>query len=203
MIQVDIDMREFTRKARQMGVFADDQLPYAISRTLNDTMHRDTRPGIIGPAWSSAFKVRHRGFPRASINVMRPGATKRNWSAGVFDKLGRGHLGKHAAGGTKNAAEGHLAIPNQKRVRLSARGKSPKPRSLDARIPKRALRVIPGKGIFEGRGGRLHAWFWFKRSASLDKRFRFYEEFQRLSVAGISRRYPANLQHAVNTSFGR
>lgn len=200
MITVDIDMREFTKKARQMGVFANDQLPFAIARTLNDTMHQDVRPGLIGPTWRSAFTVRHTGFPRASINVIRPGATKANLSAGVHDVLGRGHLAKHADGGTKQA-RGNLAIPNQQRVRLSARGKSPKPRSLDRRIPKRALRVIPGKGIFEGRGGRLHAWFWFKPSARLDKRFRFYEDFRRLSLSGIGRRYPGNVQRAINTAF--
>jgi len=200
VITIDIDMREFTRKARQMGVFANDQLPYAISRTLNDTMHQDVRPGIIGPTWSSAFTVRRSNFARASINVIRPGATKANWSAGVFDRLGRGHLREHADGGTKRA-RGMLAIPNQESVRLHARGKTPKPRALDRRIKRRALRVIRGKGIFEGRGGRLHAWFWFRPSAQLDKRFRFREDFKRLTEQGCARRFPVNLQHAVRTSF--
>ena len=198
MIHVEIDMREFTRKAQQMGVFATDQMPYAISKTLNDTMFQDTRPQIIGPTWSGAFHVRRANFARVSINIEK--ASKGKWSAGVFDSLGRGHLQKHARGGTKQA-RGQLAIPNQGRVRLTGRGKSPKPRSLDARIPRRALRVLPGRGIFEGRGGRLHAWFWFRPSAHLDKRFRFYEDFQRTAVNGIARRFPANLQHAVATSF--
>jgi len=200
VIQVDIDMREFERKARQMGVFAKDQLPFAISKTLNDTMHQDVRPGIIGPTWNTAFHVRRSNFARASINVIRPGATKTNWSAGIYDRLGRGHLREHADGGTKHA-RGMLAIPNQERVRLTGRGKTPKPRALERRIKKRALRVIPGKGIFEGKGGRLHAWFWFKPSAHLDKRFRFREDFRRLAEQGCSRRFPGNIQRAINTAF--
>lgn len=200
-IDIRFDLAEFRKKARQMGIFADDQLPYAISRSLNDTMHRDVRPHIIGPTWGAAFKVRHRGFPRASINVIRPGATKSNWSAGIFDPLGRGHLAKHAAGGTKQAS-GMLAIPNQQRVRLSAKGKTPMPRTLDGRIPKRALRVIPGKGIFEGKGGRLHAWFWFRPSARLSKRFAFYDAFTAKSTEGLARHFPPNIQRAVATAFG-
>lgn len=198
MIQVDIDMREFTRKAQQMGVFATDQLPFAISKTLNDTMFEDARPQIIGATWRGAFHVRHSGFPRAAINVEK--ASKRKLSAGLFDALGRGHLQGHARGGTKNA-RGQLAIPNQERVRLHARGKTPKPRALDARIPPRALRVLPGRGIFEGRGGRLRVWFWFKPSARLDQRFRFYEDFRRVAVSGCASRFPANLQRAVATAF--
>lgn len=199
MVQVHFDMSEFTRKARQMGVFTNDQLPFAISRTLNDTMFQDTRPHIIGPTWSAGFKVRNRSFARAAINVEKAGKAK--WSAGVFDRLGRGHLKDHADSGTKNAASGHLAIPNQAKVRLHAHGKTPRPRALDGKIPKRALRVVKGKGIFEGRGGRLHAWFWFRRSASLDKRFMFREDFTRVSLSGLRRRFPGNLQRAVNTSF--
>jgi hypothetical protein len=200
MFTLEFDLREFKRKSRQMGVFADDQLPFAISRTLNDTMHQDVRPVIISRTWSRGFKVRRGNFARASINIIRPGASKSNWSAGIFDALGRGHLAEHASGGTKSA-RGHLAIPNQQRVKLTGSGKSPKPRSLDGKIPKRALRVIKGKGIFEGRGGRLHAWFWFKRSARLSKRFPFYEDFQRETQSGLARRFPANLQRAVNSAF--
>lgn len=199
MVEVRFDMSEFTNKARQMGVFTNDQLPFAIMRTLNDTMFQDTRPHIIGPTWSSAFTVRRGNFARAAINIEK--ASKGKWSAGVFDRLGRGHLSDHADGGTKSASGGHLAIPNQARVRLHARGKTPKPRALDARIPKRALRVVKGKGIFEGRGGRLHAWFWFRRSASLDKRFMFREDFTRVSLSGLRSRFPGNLQRAVNTAF--
>ena len=200
MVTVELDMREFSRRARQMGVFADDQLPFAISKTLNETMFKDTRPQIIGPTWSSAFEVRNRGLPRASMRVET--SSKGKLSAGVFDALGKADLARHATGGPKTHS-GTLAIPNRARVKLHARGKTPWARELDRIVPKRALRVIRGKGIFVGIGGRLHLFFSFAGSASLDKRFRFYEDFRRVSLAGIGRRFPANIQRAVATAFGR
>ncbi len=202
-MRVRFDMRQFEKKARQVGIFARDQLPYAISRTLNDTMHQDTRPHIINVTWPAAFTVRNSGLPRAAIRVENSSKGERPWTAGVFDALGRAHLEDHARGGTKDAASGHLAIPNQKRVKLHARGKTPKPRALDRKIPSRALRVIKGKGIFVGRGGRLHAWFWFKKSAKLDKRFSFYRDFATVSTRGIRRRFPPRIQQAINSSFYR
>lgn len=198
MAHVKFDMREFQVKARQMGVFADDQLPFAISRTLNDTMFKDTRPHIIGPTWSEAFVVRNRGLPRASMRVET--ASKGKLSAGVYDALGKADLQKHATGGGKTHS-GTLAIPNRDRVKLHARGKKPWARELDKIIPKRALRVVPGKGIFVGEGGRLHLVYSFSESASLDKRFDFYEDFERVSLNGLRRRFPPNIQRAIATAF--
>lgn len=199
MPDVFFDMREFTKKAHQMGILASDQLPYAISRTLNDTMKGDTRPHIIGQTWSSAFTVRNKGLPRASMRIEF--SSKGSLVAGVYDALGKADLQQHATGGGKTHS-GTLAIPNRAKIKLHARGKTPWARELDRKIPKRALRVIKGKGIFVGKGGRLHLYFSFAESAQLDKRFRFYEDFARVSIAGINRRFPGHIQRAVATAFG-
>jgi hypothetical protein len=199
VITIDLDMREFTRKARQMGIFANDQMPFAIATTLNDTMFKDTRPQIIGPTWSAAFVVRNKGLARASINVER--ASKGKLSAGVFDALGKADLAQHARGGAKTHS-GTIAVPVRDKVKLHARGKKPWARELESRFGARAVRKT-SKGLFVGKGGRLHLWFSFASSASLDKRFRFYEDFERKSLFGISRRFPANIQRAVATAFGR
>jgi hypothetical protein len=199
MITVELELREFTKKARQMGIFKDDQLPFAIANTLNETMFRDTRPQIIGPTWSAAFTVRNAGLPRAAINVEK--ASKGKLSAGVFDALGRADLGVHARGGAKTHS-GTLAVPQQSKVRLHARGKTTWAKELERRFGKRAVRKT-SKGLFVGKGGRLHLYFSFAGGASLSKRFAFYEDFERRSVAGVAQRYPANIQRAVSTAFGR
>lgn len=199
MVNVVFDTREFERKAQQMGIFAKDQMPFAISKTLNDTMFKDTRPHIIGPTWSAAFTVRNKGLARASMRVET--SSKAKWSAGVYDALGKADLAKHAAGGGKTHS-GRLAIPNRARVRLHARGKTPWARELDKKVPKRALRVIAGKGIFVGQGGRLHLMFSFANSAQLDQRFDFYPDFQRVSLRGLRLRFPGNIQRAISTAFG-
>lgn len=199
MTTVHLDMREFTKKAHQMGIFANDQLPFAIANTLNDTMFQDTRPHIIGPTWAAAFQVRNRGLPRASIRVER--ASKRKLSAGVYDALGKADLAKHAEGGEKTHS-GTLAVPVRKNVRLHARGKTPWAKELEKRFGRNAVRKT-AKGLFVGKGGRLHLFFSFSRSAHLDKRFAFYEDFSRVSVHGVARRFPAHAKRAVASAFGR
>jgi len=193
-------MRDFERRARQLGVFANDQLPFAIANALNETMFKDTRPHIIGRTWPAAFTVRNSGLARASMRVEK--ASKGKLSAGVYDALGKADLARHASGGEKTHS-GTLAIPNRQRIRLHARGKTPWARELDRKIPKRALRVIRGKGIFVGQGGRLHLYFSFSERAHLDKRFAFYEDFARVTLRGVATRFPAHLQRAVSSSFGR
>jgi hypothetical protein len=201
MATLTFDFRQFQEKARQLGVFKDDQLPFAISRTLNDTMFKDARPQIIGPTWKAAFKVRNAGLPRASIRVLT--STKGNLTAGLYDALGKANLGVHAKGGARPKPSAQLAIPNQQRVRLTAKGRNPRARQIPSLVsnPGRAVRVIKGKGVFVGQGGRLHAWYWFRSGATLRKRFRFYEDFRRVTLAGVPRRYPAYLQAAVASSF--
>lgn len=199
MISLNIDMREFDRKAKQMGIFRHDQLPFAIANTLNETMFKDTRQHIIGPTWSAAFTVRNKGLPRAAINVEK--ASKGKLSAGVFDALGKADLAKHATGGSKTAS-GTIAVPERSEVKLHARGKTPWAKELERRYGRRAVRKT-AKGLFVGRGGRLHLYFTFASGAGLEKRFRFYEDFTRVSVHGIARRYPPNIQRAVATAFGR
>lgn len=199
MIRVELDMREFEQRARQMGVFATDQLPFAIASTLNDTMFKDTRPHIIGPTWAAAFEMRNRGLPRASIRVEK--ASKVKLSAGVYDALGKADLQKHARGGAKTVS-GTLAIPVQGRVRLHAKGKTPWAKELEGRFGRHAVRKT-AKGLFVGRGGRLHLYFSFAKGAQLDKRFMFYEDFERVSARGIARRFPLHVRRAVASAFRR
>lgn len=198
MATVTFEMSEFVKKAHQVGIFANDQLPFAISNTLNDTMFQDTRPHIIGPTWESAFEVRNRGLARASMRVMK--SSKTSLSAGVYDALGKADLARHAEGGAKTHS-GRLAVPNRARVRLHARGKTPWAKGLEKKFGNHAVRKTSA-GLFVGKGGRLHLFFSFQNSAQLDKRFNFYEDFARISTRGIRTRFPANIQRAINTSFG-
>lgn len=197
---VTLDLKEFERKANQMGIFARDQLPYAISRSLNDAMLQDVRPHIVNVTWPRAFAVRNKGLPRAAMRVEM--SSKGKLSAGVYDALGKADLAKHASGGGKTHS-GTLAIPNRARVKLHARGKTPWARELDRLVPRRALRVIKGKGIFVGEGGRLNLVFSFAESASLDQRFDFYKDFAVKAPEAVRRRFPANIQRAIATAFGR
>lgn len=199
-MDINLDFTPFRAKARQMGIFADDQLPFAISRSLNDSMFKRVRPQIIGPTWQSAFKVRNQGLPRTAIRVET--SSKAKLSAGVFDALGKADLQKHALGGTKTPKRTVLDIPIQSRVALGARGKRPWASTVVKRTPKRALRILP-KGIFVGEGGRLNLVYAFKGSARLSKRFPFYDDFRKGSRRAIDEFFPTHIQAAIRASFNR
>lgn len=206
-ITIQLDLKEFEKKAAQMNIFANDQMPFAIANTLNDTMFKDTRPQIIGPTWRAAFVERNKGLPRASINVLK--ASKTMLTAGVFDALHKADLAKHAEGGEKTHS-GRLAIPNRSVVALTASGKAPWARELEKKYPKHMARghLVPSvqktaKGLFVGQSGKLVLFFSFSPKAHLSKRFKFYEDFKRVSLAGINQRFPAQIQRAVATAFGR
>jgi hypothetical protein len=197
LASVTMDLRQFHSAARSMGIFAADQVPFAISRAINDTLFQETRPQIIGPTWAAAFTQRNKGLPRASIRVNK--SHKSHLVGEVYDALGKANLAVHARGGARPKPSSQLAIPNKARVKLHGRCRTPWARNVPKVIPARALRVIPGKGIFEGRDGRLHAIYWFRPSAKLSKRFRFYEDFARRTTSGINARFPAFLQAAFNS----
>ena len=202
MIALQIDLRQIDEAAKRMGVFARDQYPYAMSRTLNDAMFQDVRPRIIGPTWQHAFTVRNTGLARASIRVEQ--ATKQSWQAGVFDALGRANLRAHAEGGLRRAdRRGDVEVPNRVRVVLAAGGKRPWAGGVKRAVadPRRAVRVVKGRGVFVGRGGRLEPWYWFRRAVALKKSFAFHEDFARTTRASIARRWPANIERAVATAF--
>lgn len=201
MIALRFDMRDFERAARGMGILATDQVPFAIAKTLNDAMLQPgaTRDTIVNRTFPASFHVRRGNFARAAFNVEM--ATKGKLSAALFDRLHRGSLDLHADGGTKTPRQANLAIPNQQRIRLTASGARPRPRAIRVKNARRALRVLPGKGIFVGEGGELHALYWFKRSASIRQEFPFYEDFARTTTREVRARFPANMQRAFDTAF--
>jgi len=202
MFTIQFDLADFRKKAHQMGIFAEDQLPYAISRSLNETMNKDVRNQIIGPTWQRAFKVRNTGLPRASIRTEFSSKGQRPWSAGLYDALRKANLGVHAQGGARPREGSTLAIPNQRgRVVLHAKGRKPWARQVPRMVAPRALRVIKGKGIFVGEGGRLHAWYWFRGNAQLRKRFMFYEDFKRRTETALPQKFSIYIQQAIATAF--
>lgn len=203
LMQVDLDFKQFRDKARQMGIFADDQLPFAIANTLNLAMlgPGGAREHIVSKTFPRSFDVRNRSFARAAFIVKT--ANKGDLSVELFDRLKRGHLEKHAGGGTKQA-RGSLALPNWRgRIKRTAGGSVPRPKAIKVPNPRRALRVVKGKGIFVGEGGRLHALYWFRKQGRLNKRFPFYEEFAAVAKRQVEHHFPAQIQRAINTAFSR
>jgi hypothetical protein len=108
MIDLQLDMRAFEQRAREIAG-AVDQLPFVISRSLNEAAEK-TRDHLANQTWPSSVQARDKNFMKAALSTKGARATKEVFRVTIFDKLDRGHLALHDQGGTK-AAKGRLAIP--------------------------------------------------------------------------------------------
>jgi len=186
MFTVKFDTREFEERARAMGA-ALDQVPYALSRALNDAA-KVARREIISDTWPSHVTVRNRGFLNAVMTTRF--SDKHNLSVEFYDRTPdqRGHLQMHAVGGVKVPKGAYLPIPakdNILGVTLGARGITPsslKPAAVVSSTSKRALRIARIKrsgnmGIFVGRGGRLNLIYVLLRRATIKPTVPFYQDW--------------------------
>jgi hypothetical protein len=171
------DFSDFERAARAMNAKI-DQVPYALSRALNDSAF-GTRKSLIDVTWPSAVQVVNKTFMRASLNIEK--ASKAHLQVAIVDKLGRANLKQHAESGVKRrkTAGKNLAIPPTGTVTRTAKGvrANQRPRALIADTPKRALRITQ-RGIFVGQGGRLHLRYAFKPEARIKPDVPFYRDFE-------------------------
>jgi len=198
MIEIKLDLSQFADAAKRMGA-AVDQVPYALSRALNDAAFV-TRKKLIEQTWPGAVKQRKGSFPGSVLRVER--SDKVNLTASIYDSSGnRGHLFEHAYGGTKRPLRQHLSIPNAAWVKYTASGVSSRqrPKNLIASTSKRALRIIPGKGIFVGKGGRLNLRYSFKASAQIRQDVPFVVDFARSMTDTVSTQFPIRLGEAMRT----
>jgi hypothetical protein len=74
-----------------------------------------------------------------------------------------------------------------------------RPKELVESTPKRALRIIPGKGIFVGKGGRLNLRYSFKPSATIRPDVPFEQDFRRYMIDKIEEQFPIRLGEAMRT----
>jgi hypothetical protein len=110
--EVDIDTRDLIAQAMTVNL-ALDQLPYAASRALNDSL-QETRDTLIAETWPSHVNVRNTAFIRRVLHIEF--STKANLEGSIIENKGavRGnvHLTLHDKGGMKSA-RGDFAIPTQ------------------------------------------------------------------------------------------
>jgi hypothetical protein len=140
--------------------------------------------------------VRNASFMRAALR--RINSTKHNLTVEVYDALHRGHLKEHAIGGTKTPKGGHLAVPIDVSLGSSGVRKSDRPSALIARTPRRALRITR-RGIFVGKGGKLHLKYALRSSIPIPADTPFYEEFETAMRNGMRTAFPVWLKKAMQT----
>ena len=200
MIEIQFELRDFERQTRQLGA-AFDQIPFALSRALNDAA-KTTRQHLIDDTWPQHVTVRSRGFLKWAL--LRTFATKSSLRVEIHDERaqGRGHLLLHAKGGAKIARK-RLAIPPKGTVSRTASGvrKSQRPAAIIARTPKRSLRITAG-GIFVGKGGRLVLKYLFRRSVNQPADVPFVSDFGDMMRRLAHQSFTKRMKEAMSSRRG-
>ena len=193
-MEIQLNFDDFTRKAKELGM-AQDQVPFALSKSLNRAAV-NARRVLTETTWPTSVEVRNQGFMRAALSTIF--STKADLRIVIFDQLGRADLAGHAFGGTKMPRGSHLAIPPPGLFTRGARGiaKSDRPVAIISRTPRRALRITQ-KGIFVGRGGRLHLQYIFRSSAVQPADVPFEADFQYSILNDVRTSFPEEMAGAM------
>jgi hypothetical protein len=193
VIEIKFGVEQFARKAVQLGA-AMDQLPFALSRSLNAAV-TNARTVLVRKTWPESVQQRNVNFISAALRTNF--STKRNLRVEIYDRMGRAHLALHAHGGTKLSRK-RLAIPQKGRIVFTSQGprKSQTPKAIVANTPKRALRIT-SKGIFVGQGGRLNLMYSFAPSAQIRADVPFEEDFAATMRVELRTSFPAAMASAM------
>jgi len=203
-VNVTSNYKKLTRSLDQLGK---KQLPFAFSKTLNETM-KAVAKYTVARTYPRAFDVRNKGFFKAAMftgDAVR-WATKTKLRASARDRFDRGNLQLHATGGTRRARSGSMAIPSRyTKATRGARGvrKNLRPRAV-VDTPKGFIdRGGPRDAIYQryGRGGKqVRLLYVLQPSAKIRKRFRFYEDAERITRQVSPKLFTRNFAHAVKTA---
>ena len=197
----------YEKLSRSLDDLGRKQLPFAFSKTLNEPM-KAVAKYTVARTYPRAFGVRNKGFFKAAMftgDAMR-WATKTKLRVSARDRFERGNLQLHATGGAKRARSGRIAIPSRfTKATRGARGvrKGLRPRAV-VDTPKGFIdRDGPRDAIYQryGRGGkRVRLLYVLHAAAKIPKRFRFYEDAERITRQVSPKRFKRNFAHAVKTA---
>jgi len=203
-VNVSSNYKKLSRSLDQVGK---KQLPFAFAKTLNQTM-KAVAKYTVARTYPRAFDVRNKGFFKAAMftkDAVR-WATKTKLRVSARDRFDRGNLQLHATGGTKRARSGRIAIPSRfTKATRGARGvrKALRPRAV-VNTPKGFIdRDGPRDAIYQryGRGGKqVRLLYVLHRSAKIRKRFRFYEDAERITRSVSPKLFRKNFSQAIRTA---
>lgn len=173
--------------------FFRDQVPFALSQTVNDLAFAG-RTEIITKTFPRDFTVRNPTFARTLWKVEK--GTKADPVATIRQNLDRGDMERHIQGGTKTPRGSKLAVPlNPNEVR-GARGavrKAQKP----ANLPKKYIRRVNGKDVIFSRGKAMYV---LLNSAAIAPRFGFYTDLENLVEQRWAGIFSDRLDRAIRSS---
>ena len=206
MLAVNVS-RNYKKLSRSLDQVGRKQLPFAFAKTPNETM-KAVNKYTVARTYPRAFDVRNRAFFRAAMfmGTAAKRATKTKLPVSARDRFDCSNLQLHGAGGTKRARSGRIAIPSRfTKVTRGARGvrKALRPRAvvdspkgfIDRDGPRDAIHQRYGRG-----GSKVRLLYVLQPSARIRKRFRFYEDTERITRALSPELFRKNFSHAIKTA---
>lgn len=195
MFELKIDGAPFEEQVRKMEA-AMDQMPFALSRALNDSAD-DAYNFIIDQTWPKAVTVRSPGFMRWALRTKF--STKYDLSIEVFDNTSdqRAHLALHAEGGIKTPHKGHLAIPTNNVDRTAAGVVQ------DQRPANLAGKVVVGNKIYQrvgkGKNSQLKLMYVLAKSAKQPMDVPFKADFQSVIQQSAAQHFIPRMKEAMGS----
>jgi hypothetical protein len=195
MFELRIDAAPFEEQTKAMDAAA-DQMPFSISRALNDAAD-ETYDGLIADTWPKAVKVRNAAFLRWALRTKF--STKYDLSIAIFDSTPdqRGHLNLHAQGGTKVGKGGRLAVPTGNVDR------GPSGVYMNQRPAALSRKVVKGNLIFQaigrGKSHKLRLMYVLAKSARQPLDVPFEADFSTSIGEGAAKHFKARMMQAMRS----
>lgn len=197
MIEIGIE-DEIDELVEWTNVLMLTEVPFVTAKSINNTLF-DIRRRIVGSTFPNAFNVRNRRFPSVLFKVDTIRTSSRNDAGGmssfkmfkagmipevmgsVNQRLDRGNMPLHVDGGLKRARGSAIAIPvsDELRTKTGRVAKGKKPLNITRRKDVFLKRDSGGRKRFIAKrlpNKRLEIIYVFKKTARIEKRFRFYED---------------------------
>jgi hypothetical protein len=193
MFDIKIDAAPFERLTERMDA-AMDQMPFALSRALNDAAN-EAYNFLIDETWPRSVTVRNSNFIRWALRTKF--STKYDLTVTIYDNTPdhRAHLDLHAEGGTKTGQKGRLVIPTRN-VTKGPRGWSDKPSTL-------SRKVVKGNLIFQasGRGERQRLRLMFVMASNVRQPadVPFAADFDTVMTESARRHFVPRMMEAMRT----
>ena len=193
----------FKQLNRSLDDIGRRQLPFAYSKTINDTMFA-VRKHVVEKTYPKSFEQRNKRFFNA---ILRPKYSKKNdLHARIFDAVGREYLERHTKGGLK-VGRGNIAIPSTQTKSLrGATGRIPKrlaPRKL-VDTPRGFIGKVRNQPAILQRASKKKPYpikvvYLLEKTARIKKSFPFYEDAFRITRNMMPRFFKTNFNNAMRT----
>jgi len=206
-VVLKVGTKDAKRASRAWKAMAKRQMPFAMSRALNDVAV-DARRNVV-QRFPRHFKVRRKNLGKAALWVRRSNKSQKPITAWVGTRQWAEFLTLHAVGGIKKAKRGHrLAIPTRivKRTSTGRIRKADRPRTLRDKpgfqpkelAEKQRITVRPKRR--RKRTGKLGIFFILRQRVKIRKRWPFRKEVKEVAARRIGPAFELRLRQAIKSA---